>query len=316
MALLRRLAIVAYALFAVFGLAVAPRVLGDLLERGEMPQAKRTRERIGERLDALAGRFEELASEVEELAFRVEKIRIAYGLSSGLTPGEPLAVEPSPFPESIFHERVQATARIATRVRLDIGALEVTVSELTRFEAQSPDAVAWTPSITPLLADPVLTSPMGERTSAYTGTQEFHTGVDLSAPVGAQVLVPADGKVAFTGRFRVRQRSYWWRLGRMVAIRHGEDMLTLYGHLGKIFVQRGEQVTRGSSLGLVGETGVSANPHLHYSVWRRNDLGVFEPVDPRLFMFDRRWDDEAAMLVEAASRPASWEYEALPRGLR
>jgi murein DD-endopeptidase MepM/ murein hydrolase activator NlpD len=316
MAVLRRLAIGAYALFVIFGLAVSPRVLGDLLERGEAPQASRTRDRIGERLDALAFRFEELASEAEELNFRVEKIRVGYGLSSGLAPGEPLAVEPSPFPGSIFHERVQATARIATRVRLDIGSLEAAVSELTRFEAQSPGAVVWTPSITPLTAEPVLTSPMGERTSSYTGTQEFHTGVDLSAPVGSLVVAPADGQVAFAGRFRVRRRSYWWRLGRMVALRHGDDMLTLYGHLGKIVVRRGERVSRGSSLGVVGESGVSASPHLHYSVWRRNDLGVFEPVDPRLFMFDRRWDDEAALLVEAANRPASWEYEALPRGLR
>ena len=55
----------------------------------------------------------------------------------------------------------------------------------------------------------------------------------------------------------------------MVAVRHGDELITLFGHLGRITVRAGQNVARGDALSEIGESGVIANPHLHYAVWRR-----------------------------------------------
>ena len=150
-----------------------------------------------------------------------------------------------------------------------------------------------------------MTSPVGERKSTFTEEREYHSGVDLAAAVGTAVIAPADGRVVFAGRFPVSRDSTWWRLGNVVAVRHGDDLLTLYGHLGRILVRPGQSVMRGDRLSEIGESGVIAHPHLHYAVWRRVAGGSFEPVDPRLLMLDRQWDDEEELLAEGGRAPAA-----------
>ena len=312
---LARVGLILYLAFLIFGLSVTPRALGDLLQRGELPQARLTRERVGERLGALRDRFFIFASEVDDLRLRVEKIRVAYGLAEALEPS-PRLEDRGAFPDTVFLAQIEDTVRVATRLRLDIGDLEAKVANLREFESGEAGRVAFTPSISPLRGDFVLTSAVGQRKNPFTGISEYHSGIDLSAPVGSSILAAADGEVVFAGRYSLRRRSGWWRLGKLVAVRHGKELLSIYGHCDKIMVRRGQRVTRGDRLATVGESGVSANPHLHYAVWRRNDLGVLAPVDPRLFMLDRRWSDEEALLVQASSHPEAWQYEALPRGIR
>ena len=302
----------AYLVFLLFGLAVTPRVLGDLRQ---VPQAELTRSRIGERLGAIQERYRRFATETQDLWFRVEKIRIAYGVSNELEGPPELVQPPGAFPQSIYLEEIRETARLASQARLAIGELEAGVTELQELERGEPERVGSTPSLSPVLGEFVLTSGMGPRASPFTGIEEYHTGADLSAPVGTAVRAPADGRVLFTGRFRIRQRSAWWRFGKMVAVAHGARFITLYGHLDEIRVRRGQRLERGADIGTVGESGVSANPHVHYAVWRRDDLGGYEPVDPRLFMMDRRWSDEEPLL-SATEAPESWRYESLPRALR
>lgn len=310
----RRLIAVTYFAFLAFGLAITPRLLGDVYRK--VPQAELTRSRLGERLVAIQDRYRQFATEAKDLRYRVEKIRIAYGLIDELGAPPELIVAAGAFLKSVYQEEIGETAQLASRARLEIVDLEVGVKELRAFEERSSDFVSFTPSLSPVTGDFVLTAPMGSRKSPFSGVQEYHTGVDLSAPVGTKIRAPADGRVVFTGRFRVRQRSAWWRFGKMVAVSHGERFLTLYGHLDEIDVRRGTTVARGDELGTVGESGVTANPHVHYSVWRLDDLGAFEPVDPRIFMMDRRWSDEEEFLRAAAESPQSWQYEGLPRTLR
>lgn len=314
--LMKRFALLLYLAFLVFGLALAPRALGDLLYGSEISQARLTRERTGRRLLALHDRFRELSTEADELRLRVEKIRIAYGVAEDLEPAPVTEMEPVAFPASVYREEIEETVRLATLVRLQIGELEGKVAALRAFEASHPERVALTPSLSPLAGEFVLTSPFGYRRNAFTELEELHTGVDLAAPVGTAVVAPSDGEVVFAGHYSVRRRSGWWRLGRMVALRHGEDLLTLYGHCHRIRLPRGSRVERGAVIATVGETGVTVGPHLHYSVWRRNEIGAWEPADPRLFMLDRLWTDEEEILSTASRSPETWEYEALPRGLR
>ena len=94
---------------------------------------------------------------------------------------------------------------------------------------------------------------------------EFHPGMDIDGERGESVLAPASGtviKAGFTGGY-----------GNMVEISHGDGLTTRYGHLSKIDVSVGSQVTRGQLIGYIGSTGRSTGPHLHYEL-RLNDKSI------------------------------------------
>ena len=93
-----------------------------------------------------------------------------------------------------------------------------------------------------------------------------HAGVDIAAPRGTGVYVAAEGSVLRTG---YEPAGY----GRFVEIRHPNGMTTLYGHLSRLDVASGEIVEAGARIGLVGSTGRSTGPHLHFEV-RRGDRQV------------------------------------------
>jgi murein DD-endopeptidase MepM/ murein hydrolase activator NlpD len=93
-----------------------------------------------------------------------------------------------------------------------------------------------------------------------------HAGVDIAAPRGTGVYVAAEGAVLRTG---YEPAGY----GRFVEIRHPNGMTTLYGHLSRLDVVSGEVVKAGARIGLVGSTGRSTGPHLHFEV-RRGDRQV------------------------------------------
>ena len=88
-----------------------------------------------------------------------------------------------------------------------------------------------------------------------------HEGVDIAAPFGTGVFVAAEGTVLRTG---YDPEGY----GRFVEIRHPNGMTTLYGHLSRLDVASGDTVAAGSRIGLVGSTGRSTGPHLHFEVRR------------------------------------------------
>lgn len=97
------------------------------------------------------------------------------------------------------------------------------------------------------------------------GSSEFHPGQDIAAPRGTPVVAPADGTVV---------KADWQNgYGQTVVIDHGNGLTTRYGHLSKIEVSAGQEIRRGEELGLVGSTGRSTGPHLHYEV-RIGDVAV------------------------------------------
>lgn len=108
------------------------------------------------------------------------------------------------------------------------------------------------------LAEYQVTSGYGRRRDPINHRRAMHTGVDLRAPVRAPVTATAPGRVAFVGR----RGSY----GFMVEIDHGLGVHTRYAHLARITVRVGQQVAAGTRVGLLGNSGRSTGPHLHYEV--------------------------------------------------
>jgi murein DD-endopeptidase MepM/ murein hydrolase activator NlpD len=118
-----------------------------------------------------------------------------------------------------------------------------------------------------------LNSRFGMRLSPWTGEQEFHRGLDISANRGTAVMAPASGTVFFAGN--------GGEYGTTVILNHGHDLRSLYGHLQEIRVKPGEQVERGQVIALTGNTGRTSGPHLHYEIQVRG-----QAVDPRQFLWE------------------------------
>lgn len=112
-----------------------------------------------------------------------------------------------------------------------------------------------------------LSSGFGMRVHPVRKVRQHHRGIDLKAKSGTPVLATADGKVIFAGE----DGNY----GLVVRLLHTDGYVTVYSHLSKHIVKRGDRVLLGEEIAAVGSTGASTAPHLHYEVLK-DDV----PVDP------------------------------------
>lgn len=119
-------------------------------------------------------------------------------------------------------------------------------------------AVRFLPLASPL-EDFRITSDFGPRVDPFKRRMAFHSGYDMAAAYNTPVYVPAAGVVTYAGR----RGPY----GRMVEVDHGNGFRTRYAHLNKIKVTVGQEVGFQDLVGLVGSSGRSSGPHLHYEVW-------------------------------------------------
>jgi murein DD-endopeptidase MepM/ murein hydrolase activator NlpD len=111
-----------------------------------------------------------------------------------------------------------------------------------------------------------INSAFGVRKLAIESRARAHKGVDIAAPTGTGVFAAAEGRVIRTG---YQAGGY----GNFIEVKHPNGMTTLYAHLSRIDVPRGAEVPAGARIGLVGSTGYSTGPHLHFEV-RRHDVQV------------------------------------------
>ncbi len=126
------------------------------------------------------------------------------------------------------------------------------------------------PSRAPSSQTPRFNWPVYGTLSSHFGNRggEKHEGIDIAAPKGTQVLASRSGHVIYSGN---KISGY----GKMVILRHPDTYATVYAHLSKINVKKGDFVSRGQSVGKVGSTGRSTGPHLHFEVRNRRT-----PTDP------------------------------------
>ena len=128
--------------------------------------------------------------------------------------------------------------------------------DLDKFLENQKMLLASTPSIWPTRG--WLSSGFGYRISPFTGQREFHKGIDISTRMKAPIVAPANGIVT---------RIAWDHgYGRILTVAHGHGIITRYAHLSKVLVKKGQYVKRGETIALVGNTGRSTGPHLHYEV--------------------------------------------------
>jgi len=103
-----------------------------------------------------------------------------------------------------------------------------------------------------------LSSYYGKRTDPFSGRQEMHKGIDFAGKMGSDILATAAGVVTWAGK------RYGY--GQLVEINHGNDLVTRYGHAREILVKVGDRVEPGQKVALMGSSGRSTGPHVHYEV--------------------------------------------------
>jgi murein DD-endopeptidase MepM/ murein hydrolase activator NlpD len=116
-----------------------------------------------------------------------------------------------------------------------------------------------------------ISSAYGERVDPFTGYTAFHSGVDFAGEEGSPVMAVATGVVVWAGD----KVGY----GNLVEINHGDGYVTRYAHNAAILVKAGDTVLKGQALGLLGSSGHSTGPHVHFEVLRDGN-----PVDPMAFI--------------------------------
>lgn len=116
-----------------------------------------------------------------------------------------------------------------------------------------------------------ISSYFGHRADPFTGRKAFHRGVDFAGPAGAQVVAVASGVVTYT-----KERFGY---GKTVEINHGNGYVTRYAHNHRVLVKVGETVKKGQPIALIGSTGRSTGPHLHFEVLKQG-----RAVDPMSFV--------------------------------
>jgi murein DD-endopeptidase MepM/ murein hydrolase activator NlpD len=137
------------------------------------------------------------------------------------------------------------------------------------------DRLARTPSIMPTRG--WLTSMFAQaRMHPIFHEERRHEGVDITAPLGTPIVAPAGGWVVDVND----GDGYGDGYGKYVKIDHGNGITTLYAHCSKVIARKGQRVRRGDEIALVGSTGLSTSPHLHYEVEVKG-----QTVDPRKYIF-------------------------------
>ena len=133
-----------------------------------------------------------------------------------------------------------------------------------------------------------VSSSYGYRMHPIYKTMKFHAGMDFTGAIGTPIYATGNGLVV--------ESQFDKGYGRHVIIDHGFSYKTMYAHMEKIVVKKGQPVKRGDVIGYLGNTGLSTGPHLHYEV-RKNE----KTVDPINFYFNDLSPDEFEKLVEIAN---------------
>ena len=243
---------------------------------GELDYLRKETTEQREQIRAYADRVTEIADHLARVSQFDRKLRVI----TNLDPADPLplpgigGVESDKFSTAGGltrggrHRRMLSNfGRLSEAANAEAESLHALVVHLENQQAR----LAATPSVVPTRG--WVTSGFGHRSSPFTGHREIHRGIDIAGRMDTPVIAPADGVV----RYAKDRRA----LGNAMSISHGYGIETIYGHLSEFRVKPGEKIRRGQVIALMGNTGRSTGPHLHYQVEVNG-----KPVNPQNYILD------------------------------
>ena len=189
-------------------------------------------------------------------------------------------------------ELIKDTHKRVDQISKQIAIQSTSLDEVAKLAKEKEKLLAAIPAIQPVQNKDLkrMASGYGMRSDPFTKVRKMHRGMDFSAPRGTPIFATGDGKV-----IRADSRSSGY--GKHIRIDHGYGYKTLYGHLYKYNVKKGQQVKRGDVIGFVGSTGRSQGPHLHYEV--RKDGKHINPIN---FYYGNLSAQEFATLLEKSKQ--------------
>ena len=190
------------------------------------------------------------------------------------------------------HDHSEDVADLKTRIaslQRAMVAQSKSLDEVTEMALEYEDRLESIPAIQPVRNEDLyrMAGGWGWRLHPIYKVRKFHYGLDFSAPEGTEIFATGDGVV-------VKSKRLYNGYGRHIVIRHGFGYETLYAHMSKSLVRKGDRVKRGQVIGLVGSTGTSTSSHLHYEVHKDG-----KKVNPSHYFFNDLTPEEYEAMLAA-----------------
>jgi murein DD-endopeptidase MepM/ murein hydrolase activator NlpD len=272
-----------FLLFFLFAVVSVVWVFNDYYRlKNQLPERSRLQRENNQQkaqLAALAHKIDQINHKMVELKKFDNKLKVMVNLEPGddntqflgIGGSDPSLMNPEYSLEKAHKKLVRLMHQSLDNLETEISVQTMEKADLFKFLKEQKSMFACTPSIWP--AKGWVSSKFGYRKSVFTGEKEFHSGLDISAAMGSPIIAPADGVVSSIAKT--------YGFGILLTVNHGYGLKTRYGHLSKTLVKQGETVKRGQKIALMGSTGRSTGPHLHYEVHLK---GV--PVNPLRYILN------------------------------
>ncbi|NQX91455.1 MAG: M23 family metallopeptidase [Flavobacteriales bacterium] len=286
----------AKALAVVLVVATASIYIFDkYFESPELRDAKRENEFLQEEIDVLSDEMNQMAEVLSDIEERDDEIyRSIFGTS--------------PYPEHLRNPGIGGSNRFkdyegysnsdmvidakkqVSKLQRTLVAQSKSFQELYDLARTKSKMLAHIPAIQPVRNEDLkrMASGYGRRIDPIYGVIKMHWGMDFTAPTGTEIFATGDGEVV-----RVQRKTSGY--GKNVIIKHGFGYETLYAHMSEIKVRVGQKVKRGEVIGLIGNTGKSVGPHLHYEVIKDG-----KKVNPALFYFNDLTPEQYQEMLDKA----------------
>lgn len=258
-------------------------------------QLQREKETIQSQLEVLNRQVDQMQIVMADLQQRDDNL---YRVLFGAEP-IPLSIRQGTQRKISYYEQIaqmtnnQLSADLAMKVDVlekEIYVQSKSYDEILEMAKNQEIRMENIPAIQPVMNKDLtrVASGYGMRIDPVYHVRKFHQGMDFTAPIGTEVFATGNAKVTFTG----------WKqgYGNTVILDHGFGYETLYAHLYKPLVRKGQKVRRSDIIALVGNTGKSTGPHLHYEV-RLNG----RPVDPRNYYFYDLSPEEYDQMIQLSN---------------
>lgn len=260
------------------------QVIKSQLE-SQAQEVAQVKQKAQENIDALSAKVSELQAHIVRLDALGQQLTHLAGLKRGeFNFNRPLAEGGPEVSAPIQHVALPDFLDNLNQLSSEISNREQQLTVLGSLLMNRTVRLRARPSGPPIAAG-YESSPFGMRIDPFTGELSFHPGIDFAGPEGEPVKAVAAGVVTWAG-----PRGGF---GNMVEIDHGNGYATLYGHSEKVLVHVGEIVKKGQEIALLGSTGRSTGPHVHFEV-----LYNGKPINPAQFV-------NAAGKVRVAALPRS-----------
>lgn len=189
-------------------------------------------------------------------------------------------------------EQVIAASKKLDRIASQLYYQSVSYDEVFEMARNKEEMLASIPAIMPMRVNDIkyISSFFGYRPDPIYNIAKFHSGIDFSTNLNAEIYATGDGVVDID--------KTQWGYGNMVTIDHGYGYKSMYAHLNRFAVRKGQKVKRGQLIGYAGTTGKSTGIHLHYEL-RKDDV----PIDPIHFFFNDLTPEQYEQILEQSTLP-------------